>query len=165
VQKVLFPTISQIGIEYRHSPMSQTLTGVGEDAPHAGDRFPWVHLRFQAGGPREDLFERLDDRRFNLLLFGQEAPAASQLPVGDRLMVHAVPTDPDNEQELARASIPTPSFYLLRPDGHVGLAGTHVDENAVTDWLAHNHLRLERAVAGQPVHPIGEAVRGEPAIF
>jgi len=30
----------------------------------------------------------------------------------------------------------SPSFYLLRPDGHVGLAGATLDVDAVTRYLA-----------------------------
>ena len=37
---------------------------------------------------------------------------------------------------LASDRLPSPSFYLLRPDGHVGLAGARVDVDAVTRYLA-----------------------------
>src|SRR5262249_1701020 len=75
IQKWVFMMLSQIGIRYRDSSISQNLGPVAEDAPHAGDRFPWLQLRFEAGGPLEDLFQKLDDTRFNLLVIGQPAPA------------------------------------------------------------------------------------------
>jgi hypothetical protein len=62
-------------------------------------------------------------------------------------------------------SVACPAFYLLRPDGHVGLAGTHFDEDAVTDWLARNHLHLARAIAGQHVRLIDNAVGGGAAVL
>ena len=40
-----------------------------------------------------------------------------------------------NDAELARARIPQPSFYLLRPDGHVGLCGGLVETDAVKEYL------------------------------
>src|SRR5262249_31652886 len=123
VQRAAFHTISQIGIRYRESPLSQTLGGVPESAPHAGDRFPWLRLKFDEQGPREDLFQRLDDTRFNLLVFGHPAPSVAGLPLGDA-QIHVVPSDVENGAVLAAASIPIPSYYLLRPDGHIGLAGT-----------------------------------------
>ena len=43
-------TLSQIGIRYRESPLSQTLADVPESAPQAGDRFPWLRLTFQPTG-------------------------------------------------------------------------------------------------------------------
>ena len=83
-----------------------------------------------------------DDTRFNLLLIGQPAPSAAGLRLGD-VQIHAIPSDMENDAELAAASIPRPSYYLLRPDGHIGLAGTSFQEADVRHWLARSHLRLE----------------------
>jgi hypothetical protein len=50
--------------------------------------------------------------------------------------------DAANDRELARARIPQPSFYLLRPDGHVGLAGARLDADATARYVAGRlHLR------------------------
>ncbi len=58
------------------------------------------------------------------------------MPAFDGLVrVHVVPADPVNDAELARARIPQPSFYLLRPDGHVGLCGGLVETDAVKEYL------------------------------
>src|SRR5207247_5481865 len=73
VQRIAFRTISQTGIRYRSSPLSEALAGLPEDGPRAGDRFPWLRLKFASSGPAEDLFEKLDDTRFNLLVIGQRA--------------------------------------------------------------------------------------------
>jgi hypothetical protein len=142
VQRAAFKTLSQIGIRYRESALSQDLGKPAENAPHAGDRFPWLHLRFRPQGPREDLFQRLDDTRFNLLVIGQPAPSLEGLGLGDMLQVHAVPSDPENDAALAAASIPSPSYYVLRPDGHVGLSGTVFQESDLKRWIAQPHLRL-----------------------
>src|SRR5687767_501124 len=48
IQRVAFRTISQTGIRYRNSRLSQTLPGLPDGAPRAGDRFPWLHLKFEA---------------------------------------------------------------------------------------------------------------------
>ena len=92
--------------------------------------------RSQANGPIEDLFARLDDTRFNLIVIGQPVPANGVPGLGDRLRILAVPGDAGNDRELARAQIPQPSYYLLRPDGHIGLAGTHLDAAAMTRYLS-----------------------------
>src|SRR5262249_54850917 len=42
LQQLLFRSISQIGIRYRHSPLSRNLPGLAGSAPQAGDRFPWL---------------------------------------------------------------------------------------------------------------------------
>jgi 2-polyprenyl-6-methoxyphenol hydroxylase-like FAD-dependent oxidoreductase len=136
IQKLAFRTISQTGIRYRNSPLSETLAGLPDAAPRAGDRFPWLRLKLLPNGPTEDLFGKLDDARFNLIVIGQP-PAPGGVPgLGDLLRIHAVPSDPSNDRELARAQIPRPSFYLLRPDGHVGLAGIHLEAAAATRYLS-----------------------------
>jgi 2-polyprenyl-6-methoxyphenol hydroxylase-like FAD-dependent oxidoreductase len=136
VQRLAFNTVSQTGIRYRTSTLSKTLDGLPADAPQAGDRFPWLHLRLHPGGAIEDSLQALDDTHFNLIVVGQPAPAADALKLGDLLRIHAIPDDPDNAAELARVKIPTPSFYLLRPDGYVGLCGTNLDIAAVNRYLA-----------------------------
>ena len=144
VRDIAFRTISQIGIRYRKSPLSQMLASLPEGAPVAGDRFPWLHLKLQPNGPVEDLFQRLDDTRFNLLVIGQPAPAAGALGMGDLIRVHAIPDDPANANELARIHVSGPAFYLLRPDGHVGLAGRELEAAAVTRYLAEHHVRVDK---------------------
>jgi 2-polyprenyl-6-methoxyphenol hydroxylase-like FAD-dependent oxidoreductase len=155
VRQLAFRTISQTGIRYRRSSLSQTLPGLPETAPRAGDRFPWLQLKFEAGGAAEDLFQRLDDTRFNLIVIGQRAPAGAALGPGDLLRVDCVPDDAVNREALARACIPAPAFYLLRPDGHIGLAGTRLDAAVVTHYLAEHHIRLAADApkpAGLPAH-------------
>jgi 2-polyprenyl-6-methoxyphenol hydroxylase-like FAD-dependent oxidoreductase len=148
VRKFAFRTISQTGIRYPTSPLSQTLPGLPNGAPRAGDRFPWLRLKFQAGGPTEDLFQRLDDTRFNLIVIGQPLPADGAPDLGGMLRTHVVPDDPANAGELARAQIRGPVFYLLRPDGHVGLAGTRFDARAIDRYLRERHLHFLEGTPG-----------------
>jgi 2-polyprenyl-6-methoxyphenol hydroxylase-like FAD-dependent oxidoreductase len=136
IRKLAFLTISQIGIRYRSSPLSENLAGLPHDAPRAGDRFPWLRLKFSPQGSVEDLFTRLDDTRFNLIVIGQPSLPKGLSVHSDLVLTHLVPDDPVNDQELARTHIPKPSFYLLRPDGHVGLAGIHLEAAALTRYFA-----------------------------
>jgi 2-polyprenyl-6-methoxyphenol hydroxylase-like FAD-dependent oxidoreductase len=136
IRTFAFRTISQIGISYRDSALSETLAGLPDSAPHAGDRFPWLRLKLLPNGSTEDLFGRLDDTRFNLIVIGQGSPPGGVAGLGDLLRIHEVPNDSANDQELARAQIPQPSFYLVRPDGHVGLAGTRLDAAAATRYVS-----------------------------
>lgn len=136
VQRLAFRTVSQIGIHYRESPLARTLNGPPSSAPQAGDRFPWLQLVLQPGAAPEDLFARLDDCCWNLLLFGQHPRSAEALAEIDGLEIHVVASDAANAAALARARVPVPSFYLLRPDGHVGLCGGGFDAAAVQRYLA-----------------------------
>jgi hypothetical protein len=142
-KQLAFRTLSQTGIAYRQSPLSKTLPGLPDGAPRAGDRFPWLQLKLRADGPVEDLFQKLDDTRYNLIVIGQPAPSAEAQGLGDLLCIHAIPEDADNARELARVRIAGPAFYLLRPDGHVGLAGIRLEPSAVTRYLTERYVRTQ----------------------
>lgn len=142
IQSFAFRVVSQTGIHYRKSPLSVSLDGLPDSAPRAGDRFPWLRLNCQPDRPVEDLFEILDDTRFNLIVIGQPSPPREALALGDLLRIHVIPADPVNDAELARAKIPQPSFYLLRPDGHVGLCGARLQSSPVARYVSET-LRLD----------------------
>jgi len=135
VRELVFRTVSQTGIRYPDSALSQALPGLPADAPKAGDRFPWMRLRLRVDGPAEDLYRVLDDMRFNLLAFGPDVAAdGATQGFGDLVRVHVI-QGVGNEEPLARAGISQPSFYLLRPDGHVGLCGPGFDAPAIRRYL------------------------------
>jgi hypothetical protein len=156
MRNLAFRTISQIGIRYPDSALSQTLPGLPKNAPAAGDRFPWVHLELKVGEPIEDLFKRLDDTHFNLLVFGQAAKAA-EMPAQfrDLMRMHVVPQLPSNHAELTRVNVPQLSFYLLRPDGHVGLCGTRLEMAVVARYLSEQ-IPLTHQGARAAMAPIRE---------
>ena len=133
IQRAAFLVVSQIGIRYRQSALSESLPGLPENAPHAGDRFPWMKLRLKTDGPHQDSIRDLDNTRFNLLLFGQSAPEPEQLT--DLLRIHEVPSEPGNDAALARAGIPRRAFYLVRPDGYIALCGQEVSSAALAKYL------------------------------
>jgi 2-polyprenyl-6-methoxyphenol hydroxylase-like FAD-dependent oxidoreductase len=144
IRKLAFLTVSQTGIHYRESALSETLPGLPDRAPQPGDRFPWLRLKLMPNGPVEDIFAKLDDTRFNLILIGQESPLDALPGPRDRLRTLVIPDDPVNDGELARVHIPSPSFYLLRPDGHVGLAGTRLEPAAAARYLS-DRLHIGKA--------------------
>jgi 2-polyprenyl-6-methoxyphenol hydroxylase-like FAD-dependent oxidoreductase len=133
MQRVGFRTVSQTAISYRKSALSKTLPGLTADAPQAGDRFPWLSLQLRPDGPDDDLYQALDDLSFHLLIFGQPAPAG--LATDALLQVHAVPDDKVNDKALAARQIPKPSFYLLRPDGYIGLCGATIEAGVIRQYL------------------------------
>lgn len=134
-KQLAFRTISQTGIHYQHSPLSQTLGNLPPNAPKAGDRFPWFRLKLQTNGPIEDIFQKMDDINFHLIVIGQSVPEdISQL---DSLVItHVIPEDAHNTQELMRVGVSGPVHYLVRPDGHVGLAGSFYEIGLIKEYLS-----------------------------
>jgi hypothetical protein len=74
--------------------------------------------------------------RLNLIVIGQPSLPEGALDLGDLLHIHTIPVDPVNDAELVRAQIPQPSFYLVRPDGWVGLCGVRLEPAAVTRYVS-----------------------------
>ena len=142
IQRFAFRTVSQTGIHYRTSRMSQSLDVMKCNAPRAGDRFPWLRLKLMADGPVDDLYREFDDTRLDLFLFGQRSLPEAMPDEGDLLRIHVVPADAANDTELARAKISQPSFYLVRPDGYIGLCGTLINRDAIGRYFRERlHLR------------------------
>ena len=132
IRKLAFLTISQTGIRYPNSRLSEKRPGLPDDALRAGDRFPWLRLKLSAGPRTARIsYAKIDDTRFTLIVIGQPAPPGGVPGLGDLLRTYLVPGEPANGPELARARIPRIAFYLLRPDGYVGLAGIQLDTEAV----------------------------------
>ena len=138
VQRMGFRTVSQTGIRYGASSLSKSLNGFSSDAPRPGDRFPWLKLRFSENGPVEDVFQKLSDLHFNLVLFDQAAPPEVLAQASDSLRIHSVPRGSHNDSELSCAGIPQPSFFLVRPDGYIGLSGTRLNAADLRGYLAQN---------------------------
>ena len=115
IQRFAFRVVSQTGIHYRNGPLSQTQDGLADSAPRAGDRFPWLRLRLKAGGTIADLFDELDDTRFNLLVVGQP-PLPDAIPGLDELLrVHAIPDDADNACGTRARADPAAIFLSRAP--------------------------------------------------
>jgi 2-polyprenyl-6-methoxyphenol hydroxylase-like FAD-dependent oxidoreductase len=141
VRRIAFRTISQIGIAYLQSPLSHSLARPATRAPLPGQRFPWLKLRIGADGAVKDLYREMDDTSFQLLLFGQ--PQAGQgLTSGGLVKVHDIPLHAENKAALAHVGLGESCFYLLRPDGYVGLCGNAFDAAALARYLAEQaHLK------------------------
>ena len=127
--------------------MSTSLTALPEGAPQAGDRFPWLRLKLQANGPVEDMFEKLDDTQFHLIVIGQKAPVEEVPGLDELLRIHVIPKGPVNDLELARAGLPQPSYFLVRPDGHIGLCGIGPDAIAIEHYFSEKIHLTKRTTA------------------
>jgi 2-polyprenyl-6-methoxyphenol hydroxylase-like FAD-dependent oxidoreductase len=147
IQAAAFRVISQTGIHYRDSFLSHSAGETRGRAPRAGDRFPWLKVALREGGAPEDLFEKLDDTRFTLLVIGQPVPAEMG-PVLRRMAdLIEIPSGGRNDGALAAAGLEPRTYYLLRPDGHIGLCGDRLEPAAVERYLS-SRIGLRSAASG-----------------
>ena len=126
-----FRTVSQLNIDYRHSPAVQEGRPALRRGPKAGDRLP--DARITRVSQETWLGEALAAPSFHLLLCGPPSDwHTSQLTTlrhrhSDTLAVHhltrtATPgaLQDRNGQAFARLGIDGTAQYLIRPDGHIG---------------------------------------------
>ena len=116
-------------------PAVGSAAGPGGGRPASGRSFSLVAAPLSAGGATEDLYGKLDDTRFT----HRDRAARPYGGIARPRRPAAHPGDSRgsrDDRELARARIPKPPFYLIRPDGHVGLSGPRLDAGAVTRYLS-----------------------------
>ena len=109
VRRFLFRTVSQIGVNYRHSPLSVGAAG----AVRGGDRLPWVETE-----PGKDNFIPLDSMKWQVHVYGEPRPDAAEACAGLGLPFHLFAWKPG----MRRSGLMRGALYLVRPDGYVALA-------------------------------------------
>jgi 2-polyprenyl-6-methoxyphenol hydroxylase-like FAD-dependent oxidoreductase len=134
-----FRAISQLAINYRHSPLSTNGPKPPSRHPKAGDRLPDAPLLHQ--GHATTLHQITAAPGWHLLLFGGSHAADKESGLAGRypgqLHVHHL-QHAGNEQALRRLGIThaTTAVLVVRPDGHVGYRAGHPSDRALDDYLA-----------------------------
>ncbi|OSP39962.1 monooxygenase, partial [Streptomyces sp. 13-12-16] len=124
--------ISQLRVNYRHSPLSVEGTPPLRGAPRPGDRLPDAAV--SVGGPAQRLHGLLARPGVHLLLQRDAAPP---------------PDTADPRVTVLRLSnSPGHGLVAVRPDGHVGFHCGATDPTGLTGWLS-----LIGAAPSPPVRP------------
>ena len=131
VKKFLFPLISQIGINYRHSSLSQH-TGDEDFKVKAGDRMPY----FVVDG--ESIFNKLHQPKFHWLVFSDAAHSFQTLQTelenhyAELVDLKFISLHP----QIAEAFGTDKAFgVLLRPDNYMGSISTETLLNGLRVFL------------------------------
>jgi hypothetical protein len=121
VRRFLFRTVSQLGVHYRVSPLSEGRAG----SVRGGDRLPWVEM---AG---TDNFAPLASLSWQVHVYGEPTNSFKDHCARLDLPLHAFAWSPAAET----AGLEKNAAYLVRPDGYVGLADPSADPARLTDYL------------------------------
>ncbi|HEX5475849.1 MAG TPA: FAD-dependent monooxygenase [Vicinamibacterales bacterium] len=128
VRQFVFRTVSQIGIQYRESPLSEGAAG----AVQGGDRLPWVPL--PSG---DDNFSPLTSLAWQVHVYGEPRAALVQACASRRIPLHGFPWVP----AMDRCGLIRDAAYLVRPDGYVAMADRRSDPRRLTDYFDTQGLR------------------------
>jgi 2-polyprenyl-6-methoxyphenol hydroxylase-like FAD-dependent oxidoreductase len=107
LRSLLFRAISQTGIEYRKSPLSEGRAG----RVRGGDRLPWL-------GAEHDNFEPLGALDWQVHVYGKAEASLARACERHALKLAIFPFD----AHAVRAGFAENASYLVRPDGYVALA-------------------------------------------
>jgi len=124
VRQFLFRTISQCGVNYRGSNLSEGRAG----AVRGGDRLPWVKPGLNQSG---DNFTPLTSIDWQIHVYGDATSAIQAMCADRKLALHIFSWRP----EMSRAGLHRNAIYLLRPDGHVALADPEGGATTIASYL------------------------------
>ena len=127
VKKFVFPRISQIAINYRHSSLSKNDDSF---AVKAGDRMPYFTVEGTS------IYDELREPKFHLLTFfdgNDNPPDFPETKFSEFVDFHHLPLYP----HITEISDTTESFMiLLRPDNYIGLISAEISLENVEKYLA-----------------------------
>jgi 2-polyprenyl-6-methoxyphenol hydroxylase-like FAD-dependent oxidoreductase len=126
-RRFLFRTVSQIGVNYRSSPLSVGAAG----AVRGGDRLPWVPI-----DSAKDNFVPLASMTWQVHVYGELRPGLADVCADLQLPLHAFPWRP----EMQRAGLLRAAVYLVRPDGYVALAEPGADSERLREYFLARSL-------------------------
>jgi 2-polyprenyl-6-methoxyphenol hydroxylase-like FAD-dependent oxidoreductase len=133
VQKFLFRTISQCGVNYRGSNLSEGKVG----GVHGGDRLPWV----RPDAPETtDNYSPLTSLDWQVHVYGEAGTDLQKFCHEKNLPLHVFAWRPRAQHAGLRRN----AVYLVRPDGHVGLADGEGRTAALEKYLVTRELKRRR---------------------
>jgi 2-polyprenyl-6-methoxyphenol hydroxylase-like FAD-dependent oxidoreductase len=122
VRRFMFHTISQIGVNYRKSPLSVGAAG----AVQGGDRLPWVETE-----PGTDNFAPLTSLTWQVHVYGEPRAGLAEACAKLQVPLHRFAW----QQRMRQAGLRRAALYLVRPDGYVALADPHGNPERLREYL------------------------------
>jgi hypothetical protein len=131
VRKFAFPLVSQIGINYRHSSLSNH-AGDEDFEVKAGDRVPYFLVEGKS------IYDKLQQAKFHFLVFSSELNSFQALrhEIESRYSVLVDFNRCSISPEVQEIFGTNKDFsVLLRPDNHVGFISSDISSGRVQDYL------------------------------
>jgi 2-polyprenyl-6-methoxyphenol hydroxylase-like FAD-dependent oxidoreductase len=127
VRRLMFRTVSQIGINYRGSPLSSGKAGTVA----GGDRLPYV-----AAPPGRDNFTALASLSWQVHVYGGDPVSLNETCSRLNVPLHLFPWS----EAAGAAGLKEGAAYLVRPDGYVGFAEPEAERQKLAAYFARLHL-------------------------
>lgn len=131
IKKRFFPLISQIGINYRHSSLSDHDSDEDFEVK-AGDRMPYFLVEGKS------IYDKLREPKFHLLIFSDgEGDYERETTEFARNWNHCMDqqTVPIYPHVAEIFGVTIPFFVLLRPDNYIGLISSTISSRRLANYL------------------------------
>jgi 2-polyprenyl-6-methoxyphenol hydroxylase-like FAD-dependent oxidoreductase len=135
LRRFFFRTASQIGINYRNSPLSAGAAG----SVRGGDRLPWVETE-----PGKDNFTPLASLAWQVHVYGKPRRGIAEACAELRLPLHLFAWQP----AMRRAGLRNAALYLIRPDGYIALADPQANPERLRHYWERAHGDYAAAIGG-----------------
>ena len=127
-RRFLFRTVSQIGVNYRASNLSEGRTG----KLHAGDRLPWIQLPDNPKNEYPDNFAPLSSLNWQVHIYSTwMCPDVRRLSMQRGFAFHVFPWQPS----FAATGLAENAAYLIRPDGYIAFADPAAKARTLAAYL------------------------------
>jgi 2-polyprenyl-6-methoxyphenol hydroxylase-like FAD-dependent oxidoreductase len=127
-RRFMFRTVSQFGIHYRNSWLSDGAAG----NVRGGDRLPWVET-----GQGRDNFAPLTSLTWQVHVYGDPRSGLAETCADLVLPLQVFTWQP----AMRRAGLERAALYLIRPDGYVALADAQADPQRLRQYFAQRGWR------------------------
>ncbi len=127
-RRFLFRTVSQIGVNYRESTLSEGVAG----NLRAGDRLPWVKI-----DSHEDNFKPLSSLSWQVHIYGEPRRGLIEACSDLDLSLCHWPW----QSVMRSAGFVQGALYLVRPDGYIALADPECDPERLGRYFQSRDLK------------------------
>lgn len=128
MREFLFRTVSQVGVNYRGSALSEGAT----EHLASGDRLPWTET--DAG----DNFAPLTSLDWQVHIYGELRGGVGEACAELGLALHVFPW----RESMGEAGLERAALYLIRPDGYVALADPLADVALLRRYFARRGIKM-----------------------
>lgn len=139
IGKSIFRKLSQIGIQYRGSALSQNASwgNFSKHAPQPGDRVPYVF--FKQDNKRINIQDYLKGAAFHCFVFLTTNSDADNFFVPEKykelMDVHFIFKTTDTQSIFKLFGIAQEGYYLIRPDMYIACRSASLDTNMLESYL------------------------------
>ena len=157
IRELSFKTLSQIGIHYRQSELSQEAPHASfpRHAPKPGDRVPYLPATEHSVGT-QDLVKGI---RFHFVLFSGEEPNAEaqqtvqklQEAYPDLIAFHELRLRASTKALYETFGMKRQGYYFVRPDSHIAYRSASLDTHHFSAYLERFLLREKPLEAFSPL--------------